>query len=40
MATSPEWGVGAKLVFSLGIFGFMAAAVYLLYWGVRVWRQR
>ena len=40
LATSPEWGMGAKLVFSLGIFGFMAGGVYLGYWWVRLWRNR
>ncbi len=40
LATSPEWGLGAKLMFSLGIFGFMAVGVYLGYWWVRLWRNR
>lgn len=40
LATSPDWGIGAKLVFSLGIFGFMAVGVYLGYWWARLWRQR
>lgn len=40
LATSPEWGMGAKLVFSLGIFGFLAAGGYISYWWMRLWRQR
>ena len=40
VSTTVEWGIGAKLVFSIGIFGFMAVGVYLGYWWVRLWRQR
>lgn len=40
VSTTVEWGLGAKLVFSLGIFGFMAVGVYLGYWWARLWRQR
>ncbi len=40
VSTTVEWGMGAKLVFSLGIFGFMAVGVYLGYWWMRLWRNR
>lgn len=40
VATTPEWGLGAKSVFSLGILGFMAVGGYISYWWVRLWRSR
>ena len=40
VSTTVEWGMGAKMVFSLGIFGFMAVGIYLGYWWVRLWRNR
>lgn len=40
LATSPEWGAGAKLMFSLGILGFMAVGSYISYWWIRLWRSR
>ncbi len=40
MATTIEWGMGAKLVFGLTIFGFLFMGAYLSYWGFKVWRSR
>lgn len=39
LATEPEWGVGAKLVFGMGILGFIAMGGYLSYWWGRLWRN-
>jgi hypothetical protein len=40
LATTPEWGTGAKLVFSLGVFGCLFLGFYLSYWWIRLWRKR
>ncbi|PIP88450.1 hypothetical protein COW80_00315 [Candidatus Beckwithbacteria bacterium CG22_combo_CG10-13_8_21_14_all_01_47_9] len=40
LATTPAWGMGAKLMFSLGILGFMAVGSYISYWWMRLWRSR
>jgi hypothetical protein len=40
IATTVEWGVGAKSVFGLTLLGFIVMGVYLGYWGYRVWRSR
>jgi len=32
--------MGAKLMFSLGILGFMAVGSYISYWWMRLWRSR
>lgn len=40
LATSPEWGAGAKGLFGLTLAGFLLIGMYLFYWGYRVWRSR
>ena len=40
LATSPEWGLGAKGLFSLTLVAFLSFGTYLGYWWVRLWRQR
>lgn len=39
LATSMEWGIGARLVFGVGVTGALVMGGYISYWWMRVWQR-